>query len=246
MSLPEIFLVGSLWFWLLLIAETILVFILLEWDKGTIATLTFLATLLLLQFLGDVNVYGYVVQHPLTVILGATGYFTLGTLWAIAKWWFYVREQRSGYDELRSAFLRVHRLESQQSAMPEGLQHQWQHCLELAKRKGRRLDVRPLAAAHKRTILRWMSYWPWFFSWTVLTDPVRKAFLTIYHNVAEYLRAISDRAFKGVEADLPLQEDLPIVQRTDPVLMEFGIDLSALGSEQASPQAKTAQQTTSV
>jgi hypothetical protein len=137
MSLPEIFLVGSLWFWLLLIAGAILVFILLEWDQGTTATLTFLATLLLLQFLGNVNIYGYVVQHPLTEILGAAGYFTLGTLWAIAKWWFYVREQRSGYDELRSAFLRVHRLESPQSAVPEGLQPQWQQYLELAKRRGR-------------------------------------------------------------------------------------------------------------
>jgi hypothetical protein len=70
--------------------------------------------------------------------------------------------------------------------------------------------------------------------------------LTIYHNVVEYFQAISDRAFKGVEADLPLQEDLPIAQRTDPVLMEFGIDLGALGNEQAAPQAKAAEQTTRV
>jgi hypothetical protein len=227
MHLPEVFLVGSLWFWLLLAAETILLLVLLEWDQGALATLTFLATLLLLQFLGDVNIYGYVIEHPWTVALGAAGYFVLGTFWAIAKWWFYVREQRAWYDELRSAFLRMHRLEPQ-GAMPEGLQQQWRHCLVLAKKGGRPLDVRPLAARHKPGILRWMSYWPWSFSWTILKDPVRKAFLTIYHNIAQHLQEISDRAFKGVEADLPPPEEVPVSQRMDPVLVEFGIEAGIL------------------
>src|SRR5690349_17978456 len=148
MNWPEIFVVGSLWFWLLLAVETVVLLILLEWDQGGLATVTFLATLVLLQFLGDINIYGYVVQHPLTVALGAVGYFALGTCWAVAKWWFYVREQRGWYDELRSAFMRVHGLE-QASAMAEGLQHQWQQCLTRAEKNGRQLDVRPLAARHK-------------------------------------------------------------------------------------------------
>jgi hypothetical protein len=236
MHLPEIFLVGSLWFWLLLVAEVIVVFMLLEWDQGAIATLTFLVTLLLLQFLGEVNIYGYVIQHPWTVALGAAGYFALGTLWATAKWWFYVREQRAWYDELRSTFLCIHRLEPQ-GAMPEGFQHPWQQCLALAKKNGRRLHVRPLVAQHKACILRWMSYWPWSFSWTMLKDPVRKAFLTIYHNIAEHLQEISDRAFKGVEADLPPEEEVPAAQRTDPVLAEFGIDAAVLRAEKTAAHA---------
>jgi hypothetical protein len=227
MSLPAIFVVGSGWFWLLLVAECIIVLVLLEWDQGAIATLTFVATLLLLQFLGDVNIYGYVIRHPETVLMGAAAYFVLGTVWAIAKWWFFVREQRSWYDELRAAFLRLHRLEPQ-SGMPEGLQHHWQQCLSLGKKNGHRVEVRPSAAGHKRDIVRWMSYWPWSFSWTILKDPVRKAFLTIYHNIAAYLQEISNRAFKGVEADLPPPDETPASQRLDPVLAEFGIDAGAL------------------
>src|SRR3954447_22656276 len=115
----EVFVVGSLWFWLLLVVETILLSVLVEWDKGAIATATFLITLFLLHFLGDVNIYGYLIRHPWTVVLGAAGYFALGTLWAIAKWWFFVREQRAWYDELRAAYLRLFRLEPQ-DAMPEG------------------------------------------------------------------------------------------------------------------------------
>jgi hypothetical protein len=236
MHLPEIFLFGSLWFWLLVIVEGIMVSLLLEWNRGAIATLTFLATLVLLQFLGDVNIYGYAIQHPLLVILGAAGYFALGTLWAIAKWWFYVREQRAWYDELRAAFLRVYGYEPQ-SAMPEELQHSWQNCLASAKKNGQRLVVRPLAARHKADILRWMTYWPWSFTWTMLKDPVRKAFLTIYHNIAEYLQEISDRAFKGVEADLPAEEEIPAAQRRDPVLAEFGIEAGLLRADRTAAHA---------
>jgi hypothetical protein len=236
MRLPEIFLVGSLWFWLLLAVQTIVLVVLLEWDQGAIATLTFVATLLLLQFLGDVNLFGYVIEHPLTVALGALGSFVLGTLWAIAKWWFYVREQRSWYDELRSAFLGMHRLESQR-AMPEELQPLWQRCVEMAKTNHRHLDVRPLAARHKAGILRWMAYWPWSLSWTIFKDPVRKAFLTIYHQIAELLQQISDRAFKGIEADLPTGEEVSVSPRFDPVFVEFGVDASVL-QEQPSRHAK--------
>jgi hypothetical protein len=234
-----VFVVGSLWFWLLLVSETILLFVLVEWDQGALATVTFLVTMLLLQFLGNVNLYGYVIGHPWTVVLGAAGYFAVGTLWAIAKWWFYVREQRAWYDELRAAYLRGYRIDAQQ-AVPEDLQHQWQRCLTQAKRSRRPLEVRPLAARHKAEILHWMSYWPWSFSWTMLKDPIRKAFLTIYHDIAEHLQKISDRAFQGVEADLPPEEHLPMSERNDPVLAEFGIDVSSLQLERTTAHSLAA------
>ena len=227
MNWPEVFVVGSLWFWLLLVAEAIVLLILLEWEQGTVATLTLVAALLALQFLGDVNVAGYVVHHPWTAVLGTLGYFAVGTGWTIAKWWFYVREQRAWYDELRAAFLRVHGYE-RDSVMPEGLRFQWQSCLASARRKRRRLDVHPLAAGHKAQILWWMSYWPWSATWTLLQDPVRKAFFAIYQQIAEFLQEISDKAFRGVEADLPPEEQDYAAQRTDLVLAEFGIDAEAL------------------
>src|SRR5437764_119826 len=121
MNLPEIFVLGSLWFWLLLFAEAVVLVVLVERDRGTLATLTFVITLALLQFLGDVNLSGYVVHHPWTVVLGAAGYFAVGACWAVVKWWFHVREQRAWYDELRAAFVHAHGLE-RHSAMPEGLQ----------------------------------------------------------------------------------------------------------------------------
>ncbi len=234
MNWPEVFVVGSLWFWLLLAAETIILLVLLEWDQGAIATLTLVATLLVLQFLGDVNVYGYVSHHPWTVVLGALGYLAAGTCWAIAKWWFYVSEQRAWYDELRGAFLRVHGYE-RGSQMPDSLQSPWQRCLASARKERRRLDVHPLAAGHKARILGWMSYWPWSASWTLLKDPVRKAFLSIYHHLADYLQEISDKAFRGVEADLPKEDQSQPRRQPDPVLVEFGVAEIAVRELQKQP-----------
>jgi hypothetical protein len=240
MNLPEVFVVGSLWFWLLLAVEMLVLLVLLEWEQGAVATLTLAATLLALQFLGDVNVYGYAISHPWTVVLGAVGYFALGTGWAVAKWWFYVREQRAWYDELRAAFLRTHGY-APDGAMPEGLQPQWMWCLDNARKERRSLDVHPLAAGHKRRIVRWMSYWPWSATWTLLKDPVRKAFVSIYHHLSDYLQEISDRAFHGVEADLPAEQKRPATQRKDPVLAEFGIDSEALRGAKATAAAGSPQ-----
>jgi hypothetical protein len=235
MDLPEVFVVGSLWFWLLLLGETIALIVLLEWDQGAIATLTLIATLGLLQFLGDVNLFGYVIEHPLTIALGAVGYFVAGTFWSIAKWWFYVREQRGLYDELRSAFVRVHGLDPQ-GTLPESLQPQWQQCLTVARKNGRHLDVHPLAAHHKAGIVRWMSYWPWSLVWTVLKDPVRKAFLSIYHQIQAHLQEISDRAFKGIEADLPKETKADSKRPIDPVLAEFGVEHVVAPEPEPRPQ----------
>lgn len=223
MDWPQIFVVGSLWFFLLLLAESIALITLVERGRGTIATVTFIATLFALQYLGDVNILDYVIHHPRNVVLGALGYFAVGTGWSIAKWWFYVRDQRGLYDELRSAFLRVHGLERErQSAIPEELQALWGECLSVAQSCGK-LDVRPLVAEHKAHVLRWMSYWPWSLFWTVLKDPVRKAFLSIYYNIAEYLQEISDKAFEEVEADLPNASAADRPTKIDPVLAEFGV-----------------------
>jgi hypothetical protein len=44
MNWSEIFVVVGLCFWLLLVAETTILIILLEWDQGAVATLTLPAT----------------------------------------------------------------------------------------------------------------------------------------------------------------------------------------------------------
>ena len=192
----ELFVVGSLWFWLLVAAEAALLLGLIERGKGLLATLSLAITLVLLQFWGDANPLG-LAEHPLLLLFGVIGYFAAGTVWSVARWWLYVREQRQRYDEARADFCHANDLDDK---IPDEMQLGWLQFLESRKKK---IEIRPRARAHKGRILMWMAYWPWSLFWTVLNDPVRKAFLFIYHHIHDYLQEISDQAFKGVENDLP-------------------------------------------
>ena len=53
----------------------------------------------------------------------------------------------------------------------------------------------PEASKYKSTILRWMTYWPFSMLWTLIHDPVRRAFRWIYGRVATILQAMSDKVF---------------------------------------------------
>lgn len=214
MDWQELFVTGTVGFWALVLIETALLIVLIEWGKGRWATLSFAVTLLALFFLGNRNAPDYLLQHPLIAVAAMIGYFGLGTLWGTAKWWLYVRDQRAMYDELRTDFCQEFKLDG---VIPERLQPRWLERLQNAARAGRRIEVRPKARQHKGRILTWMSYWPWSFAWTILNDPVRKAFRFIYHHIHDYLQEISDNAFRGVEHDFPNGDprDYPRRSETD-------------------------------
>jgi hypothetical protein len=205
MNWSEVFTVGSPWFWLLLAGEAATLIALIEWGKGWLATLSLVSTLALLQFLGDANVLAFVNHHPLLLGFGVVGYFAVGTVWSVMRWWLFVHDQRNRYDEARLEFCQEHNLDG---TIPEHLHQEWQE--QLINRK-RRIEIRPKAIKHKSRILMWMAYWPGSMFWTILNDPVRKACRFIYRHIHDYLQEISDNAFKGIEADLPKQTDPRVV-----------------------------------
>lgn len=206
MNWQEFFAVGSIGFWALIALETGLLIFLIEWGKGTFATLSLALTLGLFYFLGDVNIFGFIVHHPITMVLGAIVYFAAGTAWSVAKWWLFVRDMRGRYDDLRADFCHEHGVDG---PIPERLQGLWLERLDNAARRGRRIEVRPRARQHRGRIVTWMTFWPWSTVWTLLNDPVRQAFSLIYRHMHDYLQEISNKAFQGVEDDFPGGQEPP-------------------------------------
>jgi hypothetical protein len=219
---PLLFIVGGWGFWLLVLGVTVVVLVLEEWERGTLATLTCGAAVLALQFWSDLNPVGQVVSHPGLLIAGIAAYFAAGTAWAVIKWWLFVHQQRAAHDALRGAFGRAYGLEEGE-ALPDELRPVWQRCLGLARDHGRPLEFRPPAARHKARILRWMAFWPWSLLATLWRDPVRLACEWLYHQIVDHLQAISDRAFHG--ADVPWPEPGPAAaeEPLDPVLISLGV-----------------------
>lgn len=165
---------GSLWFWIILAAATASVFAFIEHDDGIGATGSLVAFFLLIQLFGDARPFTFIIHHPVDIALWGVGYFFAGTLWCIAKWWFHCQAQREKYDEaLRKQKKDIYKI------LPE----------------------KPSAAESKEMILRWMSFWPWSMVWTIINDPIKKAFRAIYRKIQNHLQRIADKAWEGIKEE---------------------------------------------
>ena len=170
-----IFVFGTFWFWLLLSVALVLVIISTETDwGGRGATLTMVATLLLLYWFGDRdifrNIFSYLKANPGISSLIALGYFTIGVLWSIQKWYNRVQDYKekviseiqaghNGYDAFRT--------------------------INVMSNKGR--------------IISWMCYWPFSLLWTALNDPIRKLFEYLFSKTKRIFESMSDKAMKEIE-----------------------------------------------
>jgi hypothetical protein len=136
-----IFVFGGFWFWLLIALESIYLISQIDDDDGGVsATLSFVVTLLLLNFLGDIPIIRWIWQNPGLLLGGLAGYLLLGVLWATAKWWFYVTNKLHEYKEKRASFLRENNLKG--SEIPKELQDEWVYwLLNLANRYYRESDT---------------------------------------------------------------------------------------------------------
>lgn len=80
-------------------------------------------------------------HNPAQTLMIFAGYLVAGTIWSIAKWFFYLKRIRNSYED-RSYFN-----------------------IENYKVK-----------ENKERITHWMIYWPLSSIWTLINDPVKKAF----------------------------------------------------------------------
>jgi hypothetical protein len=81
-----LFAIGTFWFWALLVVESIVLFVLLDQEKATWGTISFIATLAILYFFGGVDLLRFAKENAGLVAAGAAGYFVAGTAWSVGKW----------------------------------------------------------------------------------------------------------------------------------------------------------------
>ncbi|MFX6759778.1 hypothetical protein ABTH30_23050, partial [Acinetobacter baumannii] len=82
-------LVGTFWFWALLLAAVVAVTILSENDHPLWAFFCVIVTLSLIQFCGNANPFGYLWSHPLLLGILVGLYLPGAVCWSFAKWRMY-------------------------------------------------------------------------------------------------------------------------------------------------------------
>jgi hypothetical protein len=195
----ELFVVGTFWFWALIIAEIVLLFMFVEYENGVGATVSLIIFACALQWCGDVNLVGFIFDNPLKLLAMVAAYFLLGGVWGTIKWWIFSKDRLEEYEELRDDFLRNKNLPAG-TAVPQQFRREWKEKLERHRGHGRYGHGRTLAEAprardNKSRIMRWMSFWPVSMLWSFLDDFVKRVFKTIYHRISNFLQRISDNMF---------------------------------------------------
>lgn len=155
--------------------------------------------LLTLEWVFRIPVWDTIRQDPWSILVYLVGYVGVGVLWSFPKWWFYVRKVRDAYLADMLKYKVGNGLDPAQKLTPD-------QARDFTGRYTYRPENRtwsqvlPIQVSQNKTkVLTWMVYWPTSMVWTIIDQPIKRAFLFMFEQVKGVYQAIGDRAFDGVE-----------------------------------------------
>ncbi len=207
----ELFVVGSFWFWALIAAEILLLFIFVEYENGIGATISVIVFAALLQWCGNVDIIKYVIDNPFMVIGLVLSYLGLGTVWGVIKWRLYCGDRLELYESMKTEFLVSKGLPPNTKVVPVNLREEWKSKVERTRNyhNGQTIADVPLAKSHKSMIVNWMAFWVISMIWSFVNDFVKRIYKEIYRKIANFLQRIASNLWNSAQVD----EDLNVPQR---------------------------------
>ncbi|MBX4190374.1 hypothetical protein KW791_03725 [Candidatus Parcubacteria bacterium] len=178
----------------------------IEKENGRGATISLILSLLLLNWIGGLKLPTYIYQHPGFSVLLLIGYFLMGAVWSVIKWWLYTKDLREKYDKIKREFLEYNGKDSN-TAIPVELKEDW---VDFVKHKGLRMEngtFVPDPYRHKSTLLVWIGHWPFSALWTLINDPVKRILKTLYNQLQTTYRRIAQASFIGTENDILTKDE---------------------------------------
>lgn len=222
----ELFVFGSVLWWLLIILGSILLIWALEEESFGWATATIITAVVLMQFGGDLNLHKGLGETNWWLVGGTIlGYLGVGVFWGCVKWYFYVGKKREEYDEIKRKWLEKRGVRDTLD-VPANLKADFRSYLisdhwgtytttiyeydkETKKSKDVQVpSVRPFAKDNKARIIAWMAYWPWSMLWALIDDVWHKLFKWAQEATAALMDAIAARRFDGVESDFTVEDEI--------------------------------------
>jgi len=206
--LLELFVVGTFWFWALIVAEVFWVFGFIKAERGGPAAGGLVVLALVLWLFGDFNVFAYIWAHPWEFAGGVGVYLGVGVVWSLAKWRMICGEIRDKFYDVRDRFMIKHKVtetipaelsdkwltELQNTDWTTGTEEGWRRRTSINEVA----DIIPLARNHKDYITFWMGYWPISMFWFFLHDMIEKLFQRIYDFFAGMFQRIANSVFANI------------------------------------------------
>lgn len=215
-AIAGFFMIGAIGFWALIGCLTVLIFWNIEKEEVGLVTFVLIGATWLVCWANGIPLFSLMAQNlPLTLGIIA-GYFVAGTGWAIGKWYFYISRFRYAYDEIKAKWLKKANVVSLDLLSAVQAKDFRSDVLtefgRLNNRNGyysRPPDTItfPLAAERKSAILGWMMYWPFSMTWTLINDPVKRAFIAIYRHISGGLDRMTQRITGDIQNELAALDD---------------------------------------
>lgn len=177
------FILGAVGWWFVTVAIFILLLIFVDKIFWGWSTTCLIAYIMILQFVSKVDVLGFILHHPIKILLYIVGYFLIGTVWSLIKWWLYIRKTLEKV--LKNKLERDKRFGVVETTIEER-----RNDLEINK---------PTLDENKGRISMWIIYWPFSLILSLIDDFVKR----IAHEIVELLRRLYqgmiDKAFNNTE-----------------------------------------------
>jgi len=247
--------VGSIWFWLTLLASVALGLACVAKEAPITLGLLLAGTIALVFGANSINPIEFVVNNWPWLVAGALAYLPLGAAFSLARWRAYAVSKRDAYDQCKRDFLEARNIKTaglrpSEMRIPDELMQTW---LEHLSRKSRTIypngeqsvstinpspaDLIPQIAEHKARAINWIIYWPWHLCWHLIKDSIewigksiKRIAQNMWYRLRDTFESIANSAWKGVDDD---KRDIPAPPPAD-------AEGSAGGSANGSPSGKGA------
>ena len=178
----EVFVWGSLWFWLLPVAFIIAVACFFENENSTGAIISFILFALAVLFLTDVPVISWLNENTYLALCTVAGYFTGIGLWMWIKWEFYTSKKMRKLAEVKEEFCKENGIDKS-NAIPSNFEKDWNSTV---KQYFGYKELPLKAKEHKALLVAWGINWPISFVWTLINDPVVQFTKFVYRHLGNY------------------------------------------------------------
>ena len=184
--LATVLVIGTTPFWILLFLYSCVLCWTLDHEDDDfgfgISTILLIAILLSFEFFSENKPFTYLWDHPWIAIEIFLGYFVIGAIWSIVKWWF---SETNRFQLTKERFIEHHSIKG--TNIPPEYMDRWDVYMTHAKTDPSR---------HKTRFLSWITYWPWSLIWTMINDPLKRLVKRIYQELLGTYQKITDRVWK--------------------------------------------------
>jgi hypothetical protein len=208
-TLEAFFALGTFGFWILMALIGIAITALVENEEGIWATVVAIGTAFGLSYLWKINLISTIKANPGHILLYGGGYFALGAIWSVFKWYTYLHKANSRYEDYKTQFLAENKATSLTPELAAKLMDELGHKNQYRTAGDETFvfSTPPLARNHKSSLTRWATYWPFSIIGFALNDIVRKAWAWVIDTLQGTYQRISNHVFRNASADAKMAEE---------------------------------------